>query len=250
MIRESPVGGYLDPSQPSLADTVDAVRSCVLIDPPNTKTRYSNIGPSIAGQILVTVTGTLHEYQQEHVLGPLGMTSSAFMLKDIVPRAEVAARRNADGRRAWRIFRGEAPMFDLGTIPAGNLYTRRKIWRNSPPCWRPMAMLAAGRLSPSNLGRDGHAAICRGGPLWGRLPSGNVPQHKSLRPHRLGATATRRRWSSCRGPKLGVVILSNDDIVTGPIGKLIQLALARDGRGEAGRKNVAGAEARPIQFGP
>lgn len=78
MVRESPVGGYLDSSQPSLAHMVDSVRSCVLINPPNTKMRYSNVGPSIAGQILATVACEPYDqYQREHVLGPLGMTSAA-----------------------------------------------------------------------------------------------------------------------------------------------------------------------------
>jgi len=51
MIRETPVGGYFDPNEPGLAATVDSVRSCVLVNPPNIKTRYSNVGPSIAGQV-------------------------------------------------------------------------------------------------------------------------------------------------------------------------------------------------------
>ena len=123
MVRESPVGGYLDDSQPTLADTVASVRSCVLINRPNTKTRYSNVGPSIAGQILATVTGRPYvQYQQEHVLGPLGMTSSAFMLKDLLPRRLLpASMRVADGHGGFH--KRDAPAFDLGTVPAGNLFT-------------------------------------------------------------------------------------------------------------------------------
>jgi len=140
--RESPVGGYLDPSQPSLADTVAAVRDCPLISRPNSDTRYSNIGPSIAGQILATVTGTAyHEYQQEHVLGPLAMTSSTFLLEEIArERLAPAAMRIADGQGGF--VRGEAPLFDLGTIPAGNLYTTAEDLAKF------LSMLAAGGRAP------------------------------------------------------------------------------------------------------
>ncbi|MGA2255097.1 MAG: serine hydrolase domain-containing protein, partial [Thermoguttaceae bacterium] len=123
MIRESPVGGYFDFREPGLAKTVASIRSCVLVNPPNTKTRYSNIGPSIAGQILATVTGVDYaRYQQEHLLKPLGMASSSFVLAG-VPRQRLAKSymQVADGHGGFA--EQEAPVFDLGTIPAGNLFT-------------------------------------------------------------------------------------------------------------------------------
>lgn len=123
MIREAPVGGYLDSSQPSLAETIASIRSCVLVNPPNTKTRYSNVGPAIAGEIMATVSGTAYsEYQQRHLLGPMGMTSSFFHVSAI-PRDRLAAghMRVADGHGGF--VDQTAPVFDLGTIPAGNLFT-------------------------------------------------------------------------------------------------------------------------------
>ena len=39
MIRESPVGGYFDDSQPGLPATVASIRNCVLVNRPNEKTR-------------------------------------------------------------------------------------------------------------------------------------------------------------------------------------------------------------------
>ena len=56
--REAPIGGYFDPSQPSLSRTVLSIAQPVLVNPPNTKTRYSNIGPSLAGHIVERVAGT------------------------------------------------------------------------------------------------------------------------------------------------------------------------------------------------
>ena len=100
MIRESPVGGYFDPSEPGLPATVASIRDCVLVNPPTAKTRYSNIGPSIAGQIVAAVSGTEYvRYQKEHVLDPLGMTSSSYLLSGIDrKRLAKSYMRVADGR--------------------------------------------------------------------------------------------------------------------------------------------------------
>jgi CubicO group peptidase (beta-lactamase class C family) len=122
MIREAPVGGYLDPSQPTVAATVASVAACVLVNPPNTKTRYSNVGPTIVGRALEVQTGLPYaEYQQRYVLGPLGMTSSAWRMSDALrPRLARGLMRVARG--GGYVFE-PAPEFELGTIPAGNLYT-------------------------------------------------------------------------------------------------------------------------------
>jgi serine beta-lactamase-like protein LACTB len=121
--RESPVGGYFDDSQPSLAATVASVRSCVLATGPGAKTRYSNIGPSIAGHIIERTTGmTFAEYQRNHLLGPLSMADSSWSLASVrTDRLIGSWMRIADGKGCW--IRREAPVFDLGTVPAGNLFS-------------------------------------------------------------------------------------------------------------------------------
>ena len=127
MIRESPVGGYFDPSEfpgPSGNRRLDSPR-CVLVNPcPTAKTRYSNIGPSIAGRDRGRGLGNAEyvRYQKEHVLDPLGMASSSYLLSGIDrTRLATSYMRVADGRGGF--VEREAPVFDLGTIPAGNLFT-------------------------------------------------------------------------------------------------------------------------------
>ena len=120
--RESAVGGYLDGSNPGLSATVASLRNGVLATRPNEKTRYSNIGASLAGYLVARVSGEDYvTYQQRHLLDPLGMKSSgwlhAAMPGDRLIRAHM---RVADGRGGWT--RKVAPVFDLGTIPAGNLF--------------------------------------------------------------------------------------------------------------------------------
>ena len=123
MIRESPVGGYLDNSQPTIAATVDSVASTVLVNRPNARTRYSNVGPTMVGRALEVKTGkSFEQYQAESVLGPLKMTSSAWTMNDSLrPRLAKALMRVAQKDGTFTIQ--TAPEFELGTIPAGNLYT-------------------------------------------------------------------------------------------------------------------------------
>ena len=63
-------------NQPSIEATLASVANCALVNPPNTKTRYSNVGPTIVGQAVEAVRAGYADYQQQHLLGPLGMTSS------------------------------------------------------------------------------------------------------------------------------------------------------------------------------
>ena len=228
MTRESPVGGYLDASEPSLADTVASVRDCPMISRPNSDTRYSNVGPSLAGQILTAVAGVpYHEYQQKHVLGPLGMTSSAFLLKEIArERLAPAAMRIADGRGGF--VRGVAPLFDLGTIPAGNLYTTAEDLAKF------VSMLAAGgRATGGRIISEKSLAEMSKRQLVDTETQGifglafkvsQFREHKSLS-HMGAVYGYTSSFMFLPGEKLGVVILSNEDIAAGPIDKLTQLAL-------------------------
>jgi CubicO group peptidase (beta-lactamase class C family) len=121
--RESPVGGYLDDTQPGLAPTVASVRGCVLATRPGEKTRYSNVAPSVAGRLVERVSGqTFENYQREHLLGPLNMRDSAWTLARLAREHVIRSHmRVADGRGGWT--RRTAPLFDLGTLPAGNLFS-------------------------------------------------------------------------------------------------------------------------------
>ena len=121
--REGAVGGYLDPTEPSLADTVASVRSGVSVTEPGKKMRYSNLAPSIAGFLVSQATGLSYpEYQKKKILEPLGMSDSVWRLSEVKEGRLIRSfMRVADGRGGWN--RRETPVFDLGTIPAGNLFS-------------------------------------------------------------------------------------------------------------------------------
>ena len=227
MIRESPVGGYLDDSQPGLVRTVASVPQTVLVNPPNTKTRYSNVGPSLAGRIVELVSGTrFEEYQRERILVPLGMTSSAWRLKDM-PRGRLVMSymRVADGR--GNFTRQRSPVFDLGTIPAGNLFT------SAEDLGRFLAMLAAEGVGPGGRVLKAETLAQMFTPQLTAATSGfglgfsvgEFQGHKVVR-HNGAVYGHSSSLEFLPDVKLGVVVLSNEDIVNARIQKLANLALS------------------------
>lgn len=118
LVRESPVGNYFDPSEPTLAKTVESLNDTQLVYEPESRTKYSNAGIAVVGLALEQVVGKpFAEAIRERVLAPLGMDRSSFELNpEIRSRLAVAEMWTHDGRTF------EAPVFELGTAPAGNLY--------------------------------------------------------------------------------------------------------------------------------
>ena len=119
LVRESPVGNYFDPTQPSLAKTVESLNRTTLVYPPETKLKYSNAGVSVVGFALQeTQQQRFPRYLEKVLLVPLGMTSSAF-------EPDPAVTKNLAKALMWTYHGREfpAPTFELGTSPAGCLYT-------------------------------------------------------------------------------------------------------------------------------
>lgn len=119
MVRESPVGNYFDPDEPTLAATVESLNETALVYEPGSKTKYSNAALAVVGAIVEKLLERSHPEQvRETILNPLDMTHSDFDLTDNV-REHLAAgwMWTYDGQRF------EAPKFLLGTGPAGNMYS-------------------------------------------------------------------------------------------------------------------------------
>ncbi|MBL9124603.1 MAG: serine hydrolase [Planctomycetaceae bacterium] len=119
LVRESPVGHYFDPVEPTLAASVASLNSTTLVYPPETRTKYSNAGIATVGLVLEHTQGeAFAQYLQRVVLEPLGLADSSFELTDAV-RTQLAdaVMWTYDGREF------PAPVFQLGTAPAGNLYS-------------------------------------------------------------------------------------------------------------------------------
>jgi D-alanyl-D-alanine dipeptidase/CubicO group peptidase (beta-lactamase class C family) len=119
LVRESPVGNYFDPTEPSLAETVASLNGTSLVYKPETKSKYSNAAVSVVGAVLEKHLHTSHaDRAQQMILDPLDMEQSSFVVTDAVKQKLATGwMRTLDGRRF------EAPEFLLGTGPAGNLYS-------------------------------------------------------------------------------------------------------------------------------
>lgn len=119
LVREPPVGSYFDSSQPPLASVVKSLNDTDLVYAPGTHEKYSNAGVSVAGYVLERLKGEPYQqYLQHAVLQPMGLRESSFT-------PAPALTRNLAKSFMWtydgRVF--PAPTFELGTGPAGNMYS-------------------------------------------------------------------------------------------------------------------------------
>ncbi len=119
LVREPPVGHYFDPTEPSLEALVESLNRSRIVYPPTFRTKYSNAGVSVAGRVVEAVTGEpFADYMAREILGPMGMSMSAFTPRpDLRDALATGYMWTYDGR----VF--EAPVFELGMIPAAGLYT-------------------------------------------------------------------------------------------------------------------------------
>jgi len=222
--REATVGSYFDGSEPSLKATVASIKGAVLVSPPDSENRYSNIGPSVAGQFAAEASGkSFPELQGAAIFKPLGMTRSGWLRKDM-PEVLPSHIRIADGKGGFE--RASTPLFDLGTIPAGNLFT------TAGDLARFVAMFAAAGDSPG--GRILKSETLK--QMW-------EPQFDPKGSFGIGFALSDWRGRKTIGhggavyghstaltylpaEKIGVVVLCNEDIVNGRTQYLANLALS------------------------
>ena len=224
--RESPVGGYLDASQPSQTATCESVKGCAVVTPPNAKTRYSNIVPTLAGETVAMVSGqSFPAYQAAHVFAPLGMTRSAWLVKDLPPGGVLTSRlRVADGKGGYT--HEECPLFDLGTVPAGNLFT------TAPDLAQFVMMLdARGRgkngrvLKEETLAEMWTPQFTADGAFGLGFALGKFRNHKTVG-HNGAVYGHSTALLYLPDTGLGVVVLGNEDIVNARISRLANLGLS------------------------
>lgn len=120
LVREPPVGHYFDNTSPTLSKTIESLNNTRLISEPTKRTKYSNAAVSLAGHILSQAAGMpFNEFVQTQLIDPMGLKNTSF-----APREDL--RYNLGVGYMWRYDTTElteAPVFELGIGPAGNLYT-------------------------------------------------------------------------------------------------------------------------------
>lgn len=119
LVRESPVGNYFDPNEPSLRETVASLNRTELVYKPETRTKYSNAAIAVVGLALEQQLDVSHPQRvRQSILNPLHMDNSGFVVTgEMSPKLATGWMWTYDDRRF------QAPTFLLGTGPAGNLYS-------------------------------------------------------------------------------------------------------------------------------
>lgn len=119
--REAPFPYWTDLRFPSSEEVREAVPGQENPYPPDVKWKYSNLGFTLAGEIVTAVAGEPYsDYVQQWILNPLGMESTAVGVPDTL-RSRLATgygRRMPDGSRALRPFtdaRGVDPAAGLAS---------------------------------------------------------------------------------------------------------------------------------------
>jgi CubicO group peptidase (beta-lactamase class C family)/D-alanyl-D-alanine dipeptidase len=142
LVRESPIGNYFDPDEPSLSQTVASLNDTALVYEPDSKTKYSNAAVAVVGAVLESQLNNSHPEQVcRTILEPLGMHNSSFVVTEaIASKLAMGWMRTYDGRRF------EAPTFLLGTGPAGNMYASVNDLSKFVICLLNEGESAAGRI--------------------------------------------------------------------------------------------------------
>jgi CubicO group peptidase (beta-lactamase class C family)/D-alanyl-D-alanine dipeptidase len=119
LIREAPVGNYFDPTEPSLEKSIASLNGIPLIYDSGARLKYSNAAIGLVGLTLQkTQKEKYEECVQRRVLDQLGMKRSSFM-----PTAEVKKRLASAVMWTYHGREFAAPTFELGTPPAGCMYS-------------------------------------------------------------------------------------------------------------------------------
>ncbi|MHB8899092.1 MAG: serine hydrolase domain-containing protein [Thermoguttaceae bacterium] len=226
LVRESPVGGYLDPAQPSIQASVASLADCVRVHPPDEVTRYSNIGVTVVGHAVAAVADMpFAEYQRSRVLDPMGMNSSSYIRDDRV-RLSLAASYMpvADGKGGFR--RIESPVFELGTIPAGNLYSNVEDLARFLACIFARGQIDGRRVvKPETLDEMFTPQLTGEDTGFGLgFNVGNFRDRK-LVSHTGAVYGFSSSLSAIPELKVGVVVLANEDLASGPVRRIANNAL-------------------------
>ncbi|MDZ4699725.1 MAG: serine hydrolase [Rhodothermales bacterium] len=116
--RESPIGHYFDPTEPTLHATVASLNATSLVYPPETFTKYSNAAFAVAGFVIERVQQKPFEQHLRAVLDRMDLRRTSFTPRfDLRGKLAQGFQWTYDGRAV------SAPLFEPGAAPALSLYT-------------------------------------------------------------------------------------------------------------------------------
>ena len=224
LARNAPIGNSFDLTAPTLAATVKSLNQTTLVYAPGSHAKYSNAGIATVGYVLEkTQKVALADYLKRDLLAPLGMNNSAFQLS---PEINKNLARTQMRTIFGKTF--DAPRFELGSAPAGNMLTTtgdlarfasgifaaeagapNAILRKATleELWKPQY---AAPVQKSHIGLrenisdlDGHRKVSRGGTIYG----------------------FSTEFSLLPDEKLGVIVFATEDFSNGVTSRIADAAL-------------------------
>lgn len=182
LVRESPVGHYFDPAEPTLTATVASLNKTALVAKPGEQFKYSNPGIGVVGEIVARVMGKpFEDAVRELVLAPLALNDSDFAARpDLVERQANGIMWTYDGRKI------PTPNWRFGYVPAAELRSTVVDLVRFAKSWFPRAeprvlakasqdsmwQLPDGKEYGCGMGffvgkLDGHRRVAHGGAVYG-----------------------------------------------------------------------------------
>ncbi len=119
--REAPLDYMKTLEFPAIEEILESLKEAELIFKPLTEFKYSNVGISLLGYALESISNqSYREYITENILNPLGMTGTVFEINaDLQPYLAVGYIPTDDGKSFQT-----APLYDMkGMSPCGQLYS-------------------------------------------------------------------------------------------------------------------------------
>ncbi|QQS40414.1 MAG: serine hydrolase [Acidobacteriota bacterium] len=221
LVREPPAGHYFDDSGTSLRETVESLNKTALVYEPETRLKYSNAGIAVVGYVLErTQNEAFANYLRRALLEPLGMKNTSFEPTPLTEKHIAKARLTTVFGKSF-----DAPTFELGMAPAGSMYTTTGDLARFASAifaakdgsflkketldkmWQPQ-FAEAGQTTGGGIGffisdLEGHRRVGHGGAIYG----------------------FSTEFAILPEEKLGVVVVSTEDVSNGVTSRIADLAL-------------------------
>jgi serine beta-lactamase-like protein LACTB len=224
LVREPPVGNYFDPTGPTLARSVESLNRTDLVYEPGKRIKYSNAGIAVVGRVLeVTQKERFSRYLGRTLLSSLGMKNSSFDPDEHVTKKLAKATM-------WTYHGREfpAPTFELGTPPAGSMYsTVHDLGKFLSFLFAGGRTAAGALIKPETLEEMYTPQFAKKGAKEGFGLGFRVSQFEGRR--RLGHGGAiygfATELSALPGDKLGVVVIASRDGVNAVTARIADNAL-------------------------
>jgi serine beta-lactamase-like protein LACTB len=181
---------------------------------------------TVVGHVVEEVAGMpFADYQRTHILDALGMAGSSFLRDEhVAGQAATSYMLVADGKGGFN--RIESPVFNLGTLPAGNLYTTAEDLAKFLSC-----LFADGKasgkqvLKPETLAEMCTPQLTDDDSGFGLGFSVGKFRDRKLISHTGAVYGFSSSFAGIPELKVGVIVLANEDIAMGPVRKIANAAL-------------------------